>query len=97
MVSLITSPAMGDSGTLVLAGYGVWRSSNNQHGRVTLYKDVLWRECRRLCLNSSNCTGVEYSLRANDGDSYCEVHSDKLHKVKEVMSGNAIMVWKKQR
>ena len=90
MASLIASPAIADE--LVLKGYGAWRDSNNGHGEATTYRDIIWSECRRYCLESSNCKGVEYSLRP-DGFSLCEVHTDRLHHIQRATSGNAAVVW----
>ncbi len=87
-----TVPAMANS--LSFKGYGAWRSENNDQGKYTVHKNILWSNCLKLCSGSKNCTGVEYSMRSN-GDSVCELHRDKFGSTQNSFSGTGIMVWTK--
>ena len=87
-----TVPAMANS--LSFRGYGAWRSENNAPGKYTVHKNILWSNCLKLCSDSTNCKGVEYSMRPN-GDSICELHKDKLGSIKSSSSGTGLMVWTK--
>ena len=88
---LVASPAMAD--TLELRGYGGWRDSNDGEGETTVYRDETWSQCRRRCLDSINCKGVEFALWDN-GSSSCEVHTGQFDHVEEVESNSSVTtVW----
>ena len=86
----IVSPAL--AGSLNLEGYGAWRDKNGSQGEFLTHTNVPWKKCRSICLNSVNCTGVEFTLRAS-GMTTCEVHTGKLHRIKKGNSRDAGTVW----
>ncbi len=92
LATFVASPAMANS--LSLKGYGFWRATDNGEGQYTAVRNILWSDCLRRCLNSKNCTGVEYGMRS-DGTSFCELHTDKLGTIDNTLTGNAGVVWVK--
>jgi hypothetical protein len=81
--------------SLIFKGFGAWRDKDNKAGQYRTHKDILWSECRNKCINSRSCTGVEYFLRV-DGQSMCEIHTGKFHRVVNVAHGiGATTVWVK--
>ena len=95
-VILLLSTSTVLANDLVLKGYGAWRTHGGGHGQMSTHQGVNWGKCRMLCLQNSQCKGVEFSMRPN-GVSGCEVHTDQFSFVQgpKANSTHAVTVWLK--
>lgn len=92
IVAIMLAVSSAAASAWTFKGDGAWREKDGTQGNNTHYKNLCWNECRRECLNATNCTGVEYVLNA-DGGTGCEVHTGKFDHLLKV--NKDISVWLK--
>jgi hypothetical protein len=83
MIPTVYAQGSSSNNRLVFEGVGAWRDRDRGTGQYRSHRNILWSECRNKCINTSNCTGVEYSLRS-DGNTTCEIHTGRFHRVVNV-------------
>lgn len=85
--------------TLKFKGKGYWRSTSSNRPKGVYERIVTsLRVCKKRCLKSSKCNGIEYTtIYAAPRESVCELHSDRFSHIASVpnpkMGGK---VWVKQ-